>query len=284
MTPLQAVQYVGTPIALVAFIVAVAAYAYRARLVERRKLIEAAPEADRAKLLDATIRDFTTVNTETLTREQRYQLALRLIEERTHRFRTLAVVGVVVAVLLSGLVVALRASGTEDEPVSLVVRVSDETGEFIRQGVLTLDAGRGRDTREIGSDGQVTFDNVPRAAFARGVSLTPEVAGFATDPSTLTAVPADGVHYLRLARRATRLFGTVIDTAHVPMAGVALDFGDGAARDTTDATGAFDVLLPQPPGARITVRGLREGRLGINDMATVPDGGAALTLIYAERR
>ena len=67
----EAIQYVGTPIALVAFIVAAAAYVYRGRLEERRKLIESAPEQERARVMESTLRDFSTVPTDTLTKEQR---------------------------------------------------------------------------------------------------------------------------------------------------------------------------------------------------------------------
>lgn len=283
MSPFEAIQYVGTPIALVAFIVALGAYVYRARLVERRKLIETAPEGERARLLDAAIRDFTTVNTENLTREQRYQLALRLIEVRAARFRTTALLGGAAAVLLAGVVLALPPS-SEDEPLDLVVRVDDAAaGTFIRAGLLTLDAGRGRDTRTIGGDGQVRFDNVPRSAFARGVSLIPEVPGYARVATTLREVPEDGVHYLRLERTGTELYGTVVSPAHVPLADVVLTFGDGVAIDTTDANGAFRVKVPQAPGERIAVRALRGGTPGLNDMVTVPDG-AGLTLFFEEGR
>ena len=105
MTPFEAIRFVGTPIALIAFIVAVGAYVYRSSLLSRRKLLEAAPPDDRARLLEATIRDFSQIQTENLTRDQRYQLALRLIEERAARFRTMALVGVVLSAFLA-------ASGT----------------------------------------------------------------------------------------------------------------------------------------------------------------------------
>jgi len=280
MTPFQAIQYVGTPVALVAFVVAVVAWVYRSRLVERRKLIESAPEAERAKLLDAAIRDFTTVNTETLTREQRYQLAVRLIEERSARTRVLAVVGVLVAAMLA--VVVLFIPGTAAEAVDLVVRVSDPSGAFITDGSLTLDAGNGRDTRGLGSDGQVRFDNVPRSAFGRGVSLIPQVSGYATSPARLTAVPPDGVYYLELAPVATDLRGTVVDAAHAPVAGVVVVFEGGTAVDTTDANGTFAVQLPKPPGASVAVRVVRAGVVGYNDVITVPQAGT-ITLRFESR-
>lgn len=282
MTPFQAIQYVGTPIALVAFIVAVAAYVYRSRLVERRKLIETAPEADRGRLLDATIRDFTTVNTETLTREQRYSLALRLIEERAARFRLAAYAGVVTAVIVAILVAVLPTAG-EDALVSLTVRVQEGNGTFVTAGDITLDAGAARATRAVGADGQVRFENIPRSTFSQGVQLVANVPGFATQPHTLTAVPAGGVHYLTLERTATTLYGTVIGADRSPLPGVVLVVDGGVATDTTDAQGTFSVQLPHPPGARVPVRLLSNNVVGFNDMVTIP-AGEGLTLRFDEQR
>jgi len=280
MNPFQAIQYVGTPLALVAFLVAVAAYAYRHRLVERRKLIETAPEAERARLLDATLRDFTTVNTETLTREQRYQLAQRLIDERAARTRIMALVGVGVALILAVVVLAMPSAGSAQR--ALVVRVSDETGAFLTTGTVTLDAGEARDTRAIGADGQVRFENIPEAAYRQGVTLHPQVSGFATTPSTITATPAGGVHYLRLARIDSPLFGTVIDSARAAVPGVILSFEGGLAVDTTDAQGTFRVALPRPPGSRVAVRAVRAGVVGFNDMVTIPER-ESLTIFFDGR-
>jgi hypothetical protein len=282
MTPFQAIQYVGTPIALVAFIVALAAYVYRSRLVERRRLIEAAPESDRGRLLDATIRDFTTVNTETLTREQRYTLALRLIEERAARFRLTAYAGVFTAVILAVLVAVLPADA--DEPfVSLTVRVQDDDGSSITAGDVTLDAGAARSTRPVGGDGQVRFENIPRATFSQGVLLMADVPGFASQASTLTDVPAGGVHYLTLERTGATLYGTVVNADRSPMPGVVLIVDGGLATDTTDAQGTFSVQVPHAPGARVPVRLLSNGLVGFNDMVTIPSG-EGLTLRFDESR
>jgi hypothetical protein len=279
MSPFQAIQYVGTPIALVAFAIAVAAYAYRSRLVERRRLIEAAPEGERGRLLDATIKDFTTVNTETLTREQRYTLALRLIDERAARFRMTTYAAVATAALLAIVVLALPAGGADDVTASLTVRVHDPDGAALRAGAVTLDAGPARDTRDVAADGQVRFDNLPRSAFRDGVRLTAHVPGYASAPVTLTQVPRGGVYYLELQPAPTRVYGTVVDSGRSPAAGVVLHFDGGEAIDTTDANGTFSVLLRQPPGARVPVRLFRDGVVGFNDVVTLPDD-APLTLRF----
>ena len=282
MSPFEAIQYVGTPIALVAFIVAVGAYVYRSRLVERRKLIETAAEADRGRLLDRTIQDLGPVEPGTLTREQRYQLALRLLEDRAKRFRTMALLGAGTAVLLAGVVLALP-DDSAGSALGLVVRVDDvAAATFVRTGRITLDAGAGRDTRTIGEDGQVHFENVPREAFEHGVSLIPDVPGYARTVTTLHEPPGNGVHYLRLERTGSELYGTVITPDRVPLAGVVLTFGDGVASDTTDASGTFRVAVPHAPGERIPVRAVRDGTVGLSDMVTVPEG-AGLTLFFEAR-
>lgn len=281
MTPFDAIRFVGTPIALVAFIVAVAAYAYRASLVGRRKLIETAPAEDRARLLDATIRDFTTVPTDTLTREQRYLLALRLIEERAGRFRTTAVVGVLVAVILAAAValVTLRVPAAA-AAVGLTVRVHGPGGpqDVVTTGTVTLATGADLDTRPVGPEGQVRFGDVPRAELARA-TLIANVPGYAAVGGTSLAELERGVAYLELAPLSTRVYGSVVDPERAPLPGVALTFDGGQAVDTTDESGSFSVTLPAPPGARVPVRAVRDGAVGYNDMITIPDA-AALTLFF----
>jgi hypothetical protein len=152
--------------------------------------------------------------------------------------------------------------------------VQDPEGEFVTSGELTLDAGSDRDTRPIGADGQVRFENIPPAVFAQGVTLHARVAGFAAAAATLTELPAGGVYYLKLTPVATTLRGTVIDAqTRAPIPGVVLTFQSGVATDTTDEQGAFSVALPQPPGERVPVRALKNGRVGFNDMVTIPEQG-----------
>jgi len=59
----NAIGYVTTGLTLLAFAIAVGAWLYRSRLVEREKSLRALPEADRAKALQADI-SFFLVDTE----------------------------------------------------------------------------------------------------------------------------------------------------------------------------------------------------------------------------
>lgn len=278
----DAIQYIGTPIALVAFIIAVVAYAYRGRLEERRKLIEVAPEQERGRLLEAALRDFTTVPTDTLTREQRYSLATQLIDERAAKFRLMMVLSVIVSVLLAGVVLAFTLVPVDANAGSLTIRVHGPggAGDFVTNGVVTLDAGSSRSTRPIGPDGQTRFDNIPNSAFENGVRVIPQVEGFhAVGETALKAVPSGRVYDIALAPNPTRVFGTVVDVNRQPLRDVVINFEAGVAVDTTDAQGNFSVVLPYPPGARVPVRAMRNGVAGLNDKITIPDD-AALTLFF----
>jgi|HubBroStandDraft_6_1064221.scaffolds.fasta_scaffold26823_3 hypothetical protein len=97
----NAIGYVTTGLTLLAFAIAVGAWLYRSRLVEREKSLRALPEADRAKALQADI-SFFLVDTEHLTREQKVALAMEQIQARERRFNTLTKVVAFIAVLLAG--------------------------------------------------------------------------------------------------------------------------------------------------------------------------------------
>ena len=280
--PFEAIQYVGTPLTLVAFVVAVVAWVYRARLAERRKLIETAPSEQRGDLMVAAIRDFSTVPLENLTREQRYQLAIKLIDERRDRFRAAAVAAAVVAVAL---LVLLLTVGRSPADTSLVVRLQGPGGaeQVIREGTVRLDAGALRLSAPVGPDGQARFENLTATVWEQEVTVVPEVPGLeAAEPTRLASRPAGGVVTLSLRPRPTQVRGTVVsdDAARRPLAGVVVDFDAGAAVDTTDAAGHFTVTLSRPPGSRVPVRLLREGRVGLDDAVTIGPG-TALVLHFA---
>ena len=279
----EAIQYVGTPIALVAFIVAVVAYAYRGRLEERRKTIESAPEQDRARVAEATLRDFAMVPTENLTREQRYNLALQLIEERRAKFRSMTIVSVIVAALLTAVVVLFTLVPDGDGAGPLTIRVLDPARASVPAGSVTIDAGESTETRALDAQGTTRFENIPDAAFKTGVRVAVRAPGYeSTADTTLLAVPRGRVHEVRVTPASTRVQGTVIDAQRQPLAGIVLDFEGGTAIDTTDAQGNFSVSLPYPPGKQVPVRATRGGVTGLHDQITIPDGGA-LTLLFESR-
>jgi hypothetical protein len=97
----KAITYVSSGITLIAFICAVAAWIYRTKILERERTIRLAPENARSALVERTL-EFFSVDTVGLTRQQKYDLALHQIHARAARFRTTAIVIVIIAFLASG--------------------------------------------------------------------------------------------------------------------------------------------------------------------------------------
>ncbi len=275
--PFEAIQYVGTPLALVAFVVAVVAYVIRARLAERRKLLETAPEDRRAELLAAAMRDFSPVSTENLTREQRYQLALRLIQERATRFWITAGVATFVAVVLAIIVLVLGPGQAADASADLVVRLQGPAGpaNVLASGEVTFQAGALRRQAAVGPDGQALFAGLPRASFEGGATLTATADGYhPIGTVTFTTWPPGGAVVVPMAPDSTVVRGTVLDdpTRRRPLAGVQVDFGGGLVVTASDALGHFQAILPRPAGARIALALRRDGVTGFDDVVTVaPD-------------
>ena len=96
----NAIAYVSSGVTVVAFVVAVSAWVFRASLVQRERLIKAAPEVDRGALVETALEVFR-VDTSGLTRDQKYRLAMEQIAARERRFKTVAGVVSLVAVLLA---------------------------------------------------------------------------------------------------------------------------------------------------------------------------------------
>jgi len=102
----QAIQYVSSGFTLAAFVVAVIAWVSKSKSEERAKLIDLAKEDERAKLVQDAL-EFFHVETAGLTKAQQYQLAREQIRARAQRFKIVAVVVCIIALL--GTVVAAYA-------------------------------------------------------------------------------------------------------------------------------------------------------------------------------
>lgn len=86
----EAIAYVSSGFTLAAFIAAVSAWVLKEKSEEKRKLISLADDANRAELVQSAL-EFFHVETEGLTKEQKYQIAMRQIQARADRFRTTAI-------------------------------------------------------------------------------------------------------------------------------------------------------------------------------------------------
>jgi hypothetical protein len=92
------VTKISSGLALVAFCVAVAAWIYRTQILKQIWQIREAPENDRAKLIEDTL-EFFRIDTERLSRQQKYDLAIKQIEARASRFKTVAGIVVIISIL-----------------------------------------------------------------------------------------------------------------------------------------------------------------------------------------
>jgi hypothetical protein len=97
-----ALQYVGTGLSLVAFVVAAILFAYRARLTNRAEIINSAPEKERLEAIAATA-EFFRVDVSGLSRPQQQDIVLRQIDARARRDLLLAGVSLAVAILLAAI-------------------------------------------------------------------------------------------------------------------------------------------------------------------------------------
>src|SRR5205085_8666798 len=98
----NSIAYVSSGLTLVAFIIAASVWIYRKWLLQKERLIRQAPESERAKLVENAL-EFFNVDTVGLTKEQRYNLAIRQIHDKAVRFRITAFVVVIVAFLATGI-------------------------------------------------------------------------------------------------------------------------------------------------------------------------------------
>jgi hypothetical protein len=104
----EAIAGVSSAITLVAFLAALVAAAYHRRILQRERLVKFAPQEDRGPLIDSIL-DRVSVQTKRLTREQTYDLATRLIEQRSHRFKMIAI-GIGMLAVMAAVVAALTFS------------------------------------------------------------------------------------------------------------------------------------------------------------------------------
>jgi len=98
----EALKYVSSGFTLCAFIVATVVFYLNHRIKEERKRIEAAPAEDRASLVAKTLEVFH-VDTAGLSRQQQFDIAMRQINGRIERFRIIATLVVVLALVAAGL-------------------------------------------------------------------------------------------------------------------------------------------------------------------------------------
>lgn len=96
------VEKITGPFALIAFLAAVASIILRQMGVHKLKLIEAANPEDRKQLVESAL-EFFSVDTATLTKEQRYSIAVTQISARARRFTIVFLFASLGVILAAGL-------------------------------------------------------------------------------------------------------------------------------------------------------------------------------------
>jgi hypothetical protein len=135
--PWEAIKYVSTGFTLCAFVVAALLSYFKSQTQEQRKRIESARPEDRADLVVRTL-EFFNIDTTGLSRDQQFLIAMRQINGRIERFRIVAIVVVVLAIIGAGLsayalTVQKKITGTV-EPTGETVRTNPaDTKELPQQ-------------------------------------------------------------------------------------------------------------------------------------------------------
>jgi hypothetical protein len=120
----QAIQYVTSGLTLAAFVAALLLAAFRARLNNTAKLILSSPEDKRAALVQSTL-TFYHIPVETLTKEQRFKLALELITRSNTRYKWAVILIGFIALLLA-CIVAFTVLKTREDRAAAILRERED--------------------------------------------------------------------------------------------------------------------------------------------------------------
>jgi hypothetical protein len=174
---------------------------------------------------------------------------------------------------LAGLV-ASRMSHRPASADQLVVRVH-EAGQRSAAHLAGRVTVNGPDTAVRARplvDGEAVFDDLPAGSVGRAVEVSVDgIAGFQATTER-HVVPESRVVGVTLTKAETTsvVTGTVVDARNQPIAGAVIDFENGLAVAETDPRGDFRIVLPLPPGTKISVTVAVHGTVGFRDNVTVP--------------
>ena len=130
--PWQAISYVGTGVSLAAFLAATIAWVFKSSSEQRERLIQTANEADRPKLISDAL-EFFRVDTDSLTKAQRYDLAIRQIKERASRFLYIVITTAILSVLAAAVALfAMAHPSTKVEQPQPSFDVSIKGAKFFK--------------------------------------------------------------------------------------------------------------------------------------------------------
>jgi len=115
----QAIQYVGSGLSLIAFAIAAALFAYRARLRHQAEIIRSAPTRDRLEAIAVTAQ-FFRVDTSRLSAKQQEEIILAQLAARLRRDLLFGSVAILVAIMLAVIaIVAILYPPSEGQSTKL---------------------------------------------------------------------------------------------------------------------------------------------------------------------
>jgi hypothetical protein len=164
--PYEIIPYIATPTALIAFIIAVLANTYRARTRQDLDLVKSAPEDQRAKIITTywEREGLDRFNPGNLSREQRYDLLNRTLQQRDTRLLTIAIVAIVITLILAVLIGIIVLTGQASPQTESTAAVTPTVG--LPPVIVELLASYAED--ELAPNEYIIADNT---------SWTPEAAG-----------------------------------------------------------------------------------------------------------
>lgn len=131
------IQNIATPIGLIAFIVAIAATAYRRRLTYLHKLIDSAPTDQRPRLIEGLFETYT-IKDDNLLPGQKFKLLQKVLSIRERRFRLVAIVAIIISAIIAGLIATIALV---NKAPRFQARVLRSPYDVLYQGYEKLAAG-----------------------------------------------------------------------------------------------------------------------------------------------
>jgi hypothetical protein len=154
----RAIQYVGTPLTLIAFVAAIVAFVYRSVLKARIDAIRSAPAKERAGLIEKTLETYS-IKDDNLTREQKFGLMSMVLENRIRRLKIIALTSITAAFIAAAVViVGVVVAGpvvTNDDPskrMASVRLIREFTLENAMRELADMDGGAGVELKESCDD------------------------------------------------------------------------------------------------------------------------------------
>ena len=103
MTALETIKDIDTPIMLVSLIVIMVSGIILVFISDKEKLIKQSPSKERSKLIEKTINTIN-LDTDNLTKEQKYNLAIELITKKHKKYQLIAITAIVLSIIITAFI------------------------------------------------------------------------------------------------------------------------------------------------------------------------------------